>query len=543
MRCSRRGVTIIGVLLVITIGALVASTAMHVTDGQRALVEASMRRTRSRALAWSGVQAAMAELASQRDDLLDGAEPALTETWELFDLGGGRRGVVRLLPVGPGGELVASEAAKINVNTASVETLALVPGLDETLAQRIVDRRAERPIESVESLVEIDGITGATIYGAGAVDGADDTSSTDESGLALVHLLTAFSADPNVQLGLGDNGASYRGDRRININTPWSEELGRAIARRYDQGVADAVQELIESDTDFASEGRMVSVMRRAGMEPEQFGEPLDVFCASSDPYTLGRVDVLRAPSPVLKALPGLDEATAGAIVQARDGLDPVSRRTCAWPAVEGIMTPDQLEQCIDSMASRSLQWRVRVEAGIANDGRVANASPGDRRGTAREGAIGGSFRGADAESLDADSLEDRIVLEAVVDVSSQRPRVAYLRDVTNLDLAFGLHRMLRNETSEADVLLDEPGEDDAVSLDDREGLSEDLTLADAPTYDPFDDAPVLDEPIDDEPISDEDTDREPEAAGDTAPVEGGGDAIDEGVDRRIGRWKPGGAP
>jgi hypothetical protein len=156
-------VTIIGVLLVITIGALVASTAMHVTDGQRALVEASMRRTRSRALAWSGVQAAMAELASQRDELLDGADPALTETWDLFEVSAGRRGVVRLLPIGAGGELFESEASKINVNTAGVETLALVPGLDETLAQRIVDRRADGAIESVESLVEIEGITGELI--------------------------------------------------------------------------------------------------------------------------------------------------------------------------------------------------------------------------------------------------------------------------------------------------------------------------------------------------------------------------------------------
>lgn len=47
----------------------------------------------------------------------------------------------------------------ININTANVSELALLPGIGETYAQRIVDfRNKNGPFDSVEQLLKVEGI-------------------------------------------------------------------------------------------------------------------------------------------------------------------------------------------------------------------------------------------------------------------------------------------------------------------------------------------------------------------------------------------------
>lgn len=493
----RRAFTILAVLVVITIGALVATSTLHATDAQHALIEASIRHTRSRALAWSGVQAAMSELAQQREDLLDGMAPVLTDEWDLFDLDDGRRGVVRLVVIGEEGAVAQSEAGKLNVNTATVEMLALIPGLDQTLAERIVERRNSAPITSVESLADLEGMTIERLYGS------DDT-------LGLTSLLTALSADPNVQTGVGADSPTYRGDRKLNINSAWSDRLGRAIADRYDEDTAQGVKQVMEGDFDLSSESQFVAFMRQIDSSVEDWVEVLDVFTTTHDPYTLGRVDLLTAPAPVLAAIPGLDEPTAEAIVQARGSLDDESRRTLVWPVLEGIVTEQQFQTAVDHLTSRSLQWRVRIEVGILDDEPAAIVAPSDDRGPLRDDMIGGSFRGAD-DQIDEPRLRDRLVLEAVIDVASQRPRVAYLRDVTHLDLAFHLASMMPAVEEDPLAIADE---DDNGLTDPMEPAGDDvLAMGDAPDFNPFNDEPA-------EPV--------------TAPDQ---PTVEEVVDRRVGRW------
>src|SRR5262245_21083310 len=96
VRGDRRAMILLSVMLVVAIAALAGTTAMYFSQAQMASTRTTLKRTQARAMAWSGVQAAMAEIADQREKLLDGGAPDLTTEWELFSEEGGARGVVRL---------------------------------------------------------------------------------------------------------------------------------------------------------------------------------------------------------------------------------------------------------------------------------------------------------------------------------------------------------------------------------------------------------------------------------------------------------------
>jgi competence protein ComEA len=59
---------------------------------------------------------------------------------------------------------VAADQEKLNINTATVEQLAKVPGLNETLAQEIVKYREEMgDIKAMDELLEIKGMDKALL--------------------------------------------------------------------------------------------------------------------------------------------------------------------------------------------------------------------------------------------------------------------------------------------------------------------------------------------------------------------------------------------
>ena len=536
---TRRAGAIIAVLFLMVIGILIASTVLVTADAAASGARAETSRTQSRALAWSGIQALMAELAEQREELIDGQTPDITAEWDLYTLDDGTRGVIRMIDLDPESlAILQSENAKLDINSASAEMLAGIPGLDKQLAERIVAARDGSPFTSVGQLLGVEGISPELVYGeppsesglpasdaeAGALPIAEGGAPPD----GLARYLTVFSFDPNVQVGI-DDSPDNRGNLRVNLDQEWSDKLGRAIADRFDQNTADAVQRLMESGQTFATDGELVQVLIDNNVGAEAWALVLDVFTTSDDQFLRGRVDVNTAPPEVLACIPGISPEQAGAIAEVREGIDPGARRSPAWLVLEGLLEPEEYAMAADWLTARSTQWRVRLEAGIER---------GDPLGFDESAPMTLDQLASSWDQPLESTLEHRIELEAVIDVASSRPRVAYLRDVTMLGPVMSMHRALHAQ-DESPVL---PGDElDALAVE-----------AEPESFDPndpfFDEDPfLLEGPLDEEPPAlnfdlggsrsgDADQADPENPATDTPPAADPRDPPDM-IDRRIGRW------
>lgn len=533
---SRGGSALFAVLMLLVIGVIIVATVLVSADAAGASTESERHRTQSRALAWSGVQAVMAELSEQRESLLDGLDPDLTEEWSLFTLDDGSRGMVRLLDLDPeSASLVASENAKLDLNTATAEMLGLVPGLNETLAARIIEARGSQPFGSVEELLGVEGVTPDMLYGSRS--GADepmfaapapaptpfDDGATAGGGVS--DYLTVFSFDPNVQVGV-QGEREHRGKLRVNLDQEWSDELEDAIIERFDANVAQLVKQLVDGGQTFSTDSELARVLLDRGVDPEGWSTVFDVFSTTDDEFLAGRVDVNRVGPDVLACVPGITPEKAAAIVDIRGMVDAESRILPTWLLQEGLIEPEAYAEAVDWLTARSMQWRVRIEVGVM---------PGDGAG------FGEGFGGFD-ESLpmtmddlaasweeppELDRLQHRMVVEAVIDVASSRPRVAYLREVTLLEPVLA---MLRADAVEDEGLdAGEPALDDLAS----EAVAGDDASSDAGLN--FGDE--MDFALPDAGESRSAASNGTEAPGETSAGEAGGGTSGGAVDRRIGRW------
>ncbi len=163
MGTNRKGSILLAVMVVITLAALVGTTVLYRADAQRGSAANAMQHAQLRALAWSGVQAAMAELSSQRDELMQGGTPTLTASWDLYT--GPVHGNVRLAPIGAKQAVFVSEGGKLDVNVATAAMLGKLEGVGDGTAAKIVGARSTG-FGSAEELGVVDGMSAGLLFGS-----------------------------------------------------------------------------------------------------------------------------------------------------------------------------------------------------------------------------------------------------------------------------------------------------------------------------------------------------------------------------------------
>ncbi|MGA1393342.1 MAG: hypothetical protein ACO38W_09330, partial [Phycisphaerales bacterium] len=413
------------VLVVAGIGLSIAAGVLLLARAETRGADRSAERARSRALAWSGVQAMVTELAAQRGRILRGESLEL-EAQYVIEEDRTRLGVVRLLPVGSDGSRLVSEASKFDLAEASVESLEASGIVDGELAASVIaarDRFGGR-LDSIEALLAAapGEISAEDLFGPleeldlrQAIAGEE--ADRGERILArlegsvprgLSDLLTVHAAEPSID---------SEGRPRIPISPPWTDAMGEAITERLGEDAANVVRAVISGNLQgegealtrglaLARDRDLAEIMVRARVAIDDWIRPIDILSFESGEERTGRLDLNTASAAALRMLPGVTEDEASAIVDARERLTAQERATVMWPAMLEIWPIERYPELIERITVRSYLWRMRLACGTV-----------------------------DAESPDG-PIEDATVWEVVVDLGSDRPRLAALREITQFDLA-----------------------------------------------------------------------------------------------------------
>jgi len=474
-----RGLALVAVMVVMGGALLVATSLLFVLGAQVAGSSVAADRVQAQALARSGIMVVMARLNEQRETILAGRTPELDETYEIYEVGT-RLGVVRLLPVGPGGALLVPEAGKRDLQVTDAEMLAATGLVDDLLAARIVEYREQelrRPYQSVGELLGVTGMTVETLYGPidqiGRAAAEGDRAQDGVRGLG--DAITVYGFEPALQ---------RNGRLRINLNVPWSDELGTRVAERFGSASSDTLKRIMDGGTVFDTEAKIFGVLNFFQMEPSDWPEIIDTFTSEDGDLHYGRLDINTAPYEALLTLPGFEPQQAADVVRIRDDLSDEDRATVAWPAIHGIVEPQAYEQLGGLITTRSWTYRFRLAAGEV-----------------------------DADAPRDGAMDRAIIYEVVLDLSSPRPRIAYLREITWLRTAALIA---------ANVEIDTDTQPDP-----------DINDPDLAAADPFSGDPAFGEqPGAAEFVPQDET-------GPDAPVQAGNEAATP-AGKRIGRWTAG---
>ncbi len=523
---DRRGFVLPVVLIIMTIALLIGTGMLFMTQAEAAGMVGSLQQAQSRALAWSGVQAVMNRLDDQRRRLLESDLPRVDEQYIIYEFGR-RLGVARLLPLNGAGDRIIAENTKLDLNFVTAEMLVKTGLIDEELAAAIIAYRegsAGGVIQSEAELLRVPGMTPPILYGplesmAIDADQADASRGTGFDGASgaraedlprgLADVVTVYGYEPALQRS---------GKRRINLNVPWSEELGRRVAQRWDENAATILKQIFDNGTKFDTEARIYQVLRFFSVPPEDWPDIIDALTADDSIYHFGRVNVNHAPREVLAAIPGLDDEAAAGIIQNRESLGFDERNTVAWLAINDVVPHEAYDDLAAWITTRSWTFRLRLAAGEV-----------------------------DADEPDGPLLHP-VIYEVVIDLAAPRARVAYLRDISSLDTALRIAQRAEPDEDERD--WESSLESDAAG---------EATTLQRPLHE-FTDMHSFDRPGDpDDPAGDASRGRNqddewvggesagaglaPDTAGSSAgtsamPPGGGSDAAPRG--RRVGRWRGG---
>lgn len=435
---ARRGVMLLAVIVVLAVAALAVGALSVAQQAEHAGQAAAQDRTQQHMIAWSGVQAVAAHLAEQRAALAAGEMPDLPSEIELWS-GDGQTAVVRLLPVGPMGELAVSEMAKRALSALTPQELAGTEVVSAELAQAALARWEGADV--IEGIVDPQaGLTPTVVLGpvvstiAEGVRAAHDGDDGDMLAgvarpLALADVVRPFDAQRALHV-------TASGDilPRVALGEEWTPEGEQAIDQAVGPGVAGQIRQLLEEKPP-ADEGQLVRALIDVGVDASKWSAVLDAVVCGADAVEVARVDLARAPEAVLRTLPGLDAEKAARLVQERQALTAQERTQLAWPVTRGVLTPEEFVQLAPHITAHGWLWRVRLLSGTT--------------------WLFDDFQ----------TLSGVLVWDVVIDLAESPPRLASLRDGTLLPVVAGLAAQAARETPRR--RNEEPDPEEADFLED----------------------------------------------------------------------------
>ncbi len=478
-RCAhQRGVILVAVLLITLMAGLIAASLLYATSAENSASMASKRGNQAREAAMAGINTAIAiMLAGPIDANIQPDEAGEIDPFKLLiasinnrDLWYDNRDLFRNRIVAEDGNETwyftiyapsqtdpdnvrhgfIDESGKIDLNTASPETLLKLPGMTEELVGALVDYRdsdsepqevggAEQdyydtlttpylikngPLATVEELLLIKGFNGTIVYGEDANmngllepnedDGDDSFPSDDNNGELNPGLLGTtttvartleYTPEGTPRVDLNGNMEAIR-----NVGLPETTVKFIEDYRNDGQRFKHPSQLLNMVHTTSGGEGGRG---RRGGGRSKTIRSDVT---ASDMPLIMenltvdlgrvarpGLVNVNTAPAEVLAAMDGFDAEIAGQIVSARADLSPEELNSTAWLVTRGIVDEEQYKSIAPRLTDRGLQYRIRCIGFGVPSGRY-------------------------------------VILEAVVDFSVKpSPRIVYLRDLSRLGPPFAL--------------------------------------------------------------------------------------------------------
>jgi len=433
--CARtRGLALFAVLVVVVLASLAGTTAIVVSTADRARAAHALNAAEARAAAESALDAILQELGAQRTEALAGSTPTVIPSRTLRVRPDGSRVVYRLVELTDRpGEHLRAENARLDINTVPREALERLDALTPGAIDAILAARARAPIEDLADLARLAGIDESDLQ--------PDLVGTDRETIASLLTTTAF--DPALAAGAGDGGERRIGQDRLRVRSNADLSFQQELTERIGEQPAGSIVQTLEANPPSSHTDLVRRVLERSvSVSLPELALALDTLAVED--VLVGRVDLNRASAQVLAALPGLDLATAEAITSARDALDERTRASILWPVTEGLISVTDYAEAAPWLTVRSMQWRVRIEAGIAPAPAAATGptigGPGPMDSAAARIAGPGG-----ADIYDG-PLRARVVLEAVVDLTAERPRLAVLTDLTELHAARLVRRVARDD-------------------------------------------------------------------------------------------------
>lgn len=280
------------------------------------------------------------------------------------------------------------EAAKLNLNTATADMLAALPGMTPERAEAIVAWRRPAaadapadgkggPFETVEELLWVEGFDAETLWGPDANgNGAADAFETDASvGAAwgLTDYVTIYSNEPNRRAD---------GSARIDVNGD-ETTLRDLLRERFGDARGNEIADRWRAAG--RTFGSPLEAAKIAGLTVEEFAQVADDLTADEASTRPGLINVNTAPAAVLACVPGLGADLAARLVARRgQGVEP--EPTLAWLL-------DELDEAACAAAGPHLTARVTQVSADA----VARGPNG--RGYARVRVVS-DFSGAEPRRL-----------------------------------------------------------------------------------------------------------------------------------------------